>query len=84
MSRIAEPYTCDVCGVQKKESNHWFLARIDYSGRCARVIPWSAVGAAAAEVVHLCGSGCAQRWLGFALEKISQEESHEESHDEHQ
>lgn len=77
MSRIPEPYACDVCGALKKEANHWFIGRVDYAARCATVCPWDRI-VALTEVAHLCGLACSQRWLASALEKISQEESHDE------
>jgi hypothetical protein len=33
-------YTCDVCGAEKKEANHWFIIFSHYPG--TRLYKWSA------------------------------------------
>lgn len=71
MSRIPEPYACDICNTMKREANHWFLGHIDYTEGYVSVVPWSSSGAAAGTVVHLCGLTCCQRWLAWALEQLS-------------
>jgi hypothetical protein len=52
-------YTCDVCGVQKKEANHWFIIFTCYPG--TRLYKWSAADPTDKQAVHLCGENCVNR-----------------------
>lgn len=57
-------YTC-VCGVQKKTSNHWVLARTTTRG--ITFMPWDSDLARSSDVVILCGEGCAASLLSRSL-----------------
>ena len=57
-------YTC-VCGVQKKTSNHWVLARINSRG--ITFMPWDSDLARSSDIEVLCGEGCAAFLLSRAL-----------------
>jgi hypothetical protein len=48
-------YKCDECGVQKMESNHWVLARIEQFQIALE--PWDD-NKAQRGFIHLCGEGC--------------------------
>jgi hypothetical protein len=57
-------YTC-VCGVQKKTSNHWVLAKVSDNG--VTFMPWDAELARRNDIVVLCGEGCAASMLSRSL-----------------
>lgn len=55
-------YVCDVCGVERKEVNHWFVLldlRSAVSGGIA--IRSFANGKDLPEAEHLCGQSCVQK-----------------------
>ncbi|WP_348267408.1 hypothetical protein P8936_16850 [Edaphobacter paludis] len=57
-------FTC-VCGIQKKTSNHWVLAKATPFG--VGFMPWDENIARSADVVVLCGEGCATALLSRSL-----------------
>ncbi len=57
-------FTC-VCGVQKKTTNHWVLARI--TSRGVTFMPWDFDLAVSRDIVVLCGEGCATALLSRSL-----------------
>lgn len=57
-------FTC-VCGVQKKTSNHWILAKV--ANDSIKFVPWDAKLALHDEVIVLCGERCAAALLSRAL-----------------
>jgi hypothetical protein len=57
-------FTC-VCGVQKKTSNHWVLAKITKSG--ITFMPWDWDLAMNHDIIVLCGEGCASALLSRSL-----------------
>jgi hypothetical protein len=67
-------FTC-ICGVQKKQSNHWVLARD--TSRGIEFMPWDTTLAARDEIVVLCGEGCATALLSRSLGEWKQAESME-------
>jgi hypothetical protein len=79
-----EVYACDVCGTERKDANHWFLAA-EYTGAVATgsqenrtfgddvltqlaFCKWSASSKNPA-VKHICGQVCAQKLLDEFLSK---------------
>lgn len=57
-------YRCDVCGVAKQESNHWFLAsQHGAHGPTWSISTWTEVDARQDDVTHLCGQECAVKKL---------------------
>ena len=71
MAQVAA-YNCDVCGIQKKESNHWWYVRTIPDSELEvnsywQIMPWD-YPAENPEVVHLCGVSCAIRHLSAFLE----------------
>ena len=72
-------FTCDICGKQKGEVNHWLLfvenraasatlsGQADLFGLKLIIFPWNSLLAIREEVGHLCGAGCAakkqQQWI---------------------
>jgi hypothetical protein len=57
-------FTC-VCGVQKKTSNHWVLAKVSAKG--ITFLPWDWRLALNDDIVVLCGEGCAVALLSRSL-----------------
>ena len=74
---ITENITCDVCGTQKGEANHWMLWRageivpgVDGKVGGVQFAPWHP------ELYHLyrhlCGESCAARLLSRSIEDWQQ------------
>ena len=59
---MATKYTCDVCGAERQESNHWFMWQGDITFE-----KWSEDLADTEEWGHLCGIGCATKKLSEVL-----------------
>jgi hypothetical protein len=59
-----EIFTCDVCGAEKKEANHWWMAQI--SSRQFLLWPWD-TGARDKGILHLCGEACVLKRLSEFL-----------------
>ncbi len=57
-------FTC-LCGVQKKTSNHWVLAKV--TSRGITFMPWDTELAMSRDIVILCGEGCAAAMLSRSL-----------------
>ena len=53
-------FTC-LCGVQKKTSNHWVLAKVTPRG--ITFMPWDSGLAHRDDIIVLCGEGCATALL---------------------
>jgi hypothetical protein len=53
-------FTC-TCGIQKKTSNHWVLAKVLPGG--ITFMPWDTNLAFDDEIIVLCGEGCASALL---------------------
>jgi hypothetical protein len=59
-----EIYTCDVCGTQKKESNHWFVLFSPFY-----LSTWTNEAQNVEDAVHICSSQCAHKKLEEFLSK---------------
>jgi hypothetical protein len=64
-------FTC-LCGVQKKTSNHWVLAKVTSGG--ITFMPWDIHLAHRDDIVVLCGEGCATALLSRSLGEWRQAE----------
>lgn len=71
-SCVVNTFTCKVCGAQKKDANHWYMAAIleESGARFAVLTPWNIeleLDIASGEVVPVCGEGDAHilisRWF---------------------
>jgi hypothetical protein len=60
-------FTCDECGVEKKETNHWVIGFIGEPPDSVTFVAWSARRAEVKEAIHLCGEGCAGKVLSKAI-----------------
>ena len=73
--RQPESFTCDICGAQKRETNHWWLLTtatllVNSDGMPApkevrelRISQWCDELAINDQAKHACGQGCAQKLL---------------------
>jgi hypothetical protein len=57
-------FTC-ICGVEKKTTNHWILARVSSSS--IQFLPWDRSLALSDDIIVLCGEGCASSLLSRSL-----------------
>jgi hypothetical protein len=75
-------YKCDQCGIQKGETNHWWLLFSDIevtkvgnrqelfrSG--VLIVPWDAVSADHDDAKHICSQGCASKEVSQWMERNS-------------
>jgi hypothetical protein len=53
---IRQAVSCDICGTEKRLTNHWFVA-YDLGGEL-RVSGWNSRNRSRAEAKHLCGQTC--------------------------
>lgn len=54
-------FTCDVCGAEKRETNHWWMMRklaSSVSGWAIDLHPWSRACEDRPDTRHLCGESC--------------------------
>ncbi len=58
---IRQAISCDICGAEKKQTNHWFVAYA-HAGEM-RVSGWKANGRMHAGAKHLCGQTCLHKLL---------------------
>ena len=61
-----EVFTCDICGKERGQVNHWFLAY--GSGGYQVFYRWDEVPPKTTGVKHLCGAECAHSLLSRFLE----------------
>ena len=61
---VIREFIC-TCGVRKKVSNHWILARFTPQG--IEFMPWDLSLALSSDIVVLCGEGCASAALSRCL-----------------
>jgi hypothetical protein len=65
---IQQVITCDICGSQKRQANHWFVAR-EESGEL-RINGWNSPHLLSPETKHLCGETCAHKLISQFLMKL--------------
>ncbi|HWR35993.1 MAG TPA: hypothetical protein VN622_09015 [Clostridia bacterium] len=67
--RAPEVYTCDVCGVQKRETNDWLsvsaLPVAETNGSRLIVSTWDPLEVARGDVAHICGENCLLVLVGW-------------------
>ncbi len=75
MTKIPEPWVCNICGAQKKETNRWWImfgsTILDFTrkpeetqllskdGNMLVLYEWSDIRAGLPDAIHLCGEECA-------------------------
>ena len=69
-------YNCDICGAQRKEANHWFVAI--YTATAISFITWANVVRGGKLdytcIKYLCGQSCAHKLLDQSLQSPSESE----------
>lgn len=58
---IRQAISCDLCGAEKRQTNHWFVAYA-HAGEL-RVSAWNASSRMRAGAKHLCGQTCVHKLL---------------------
>jgi hypothetical protein len=67
-----DTWACDVCGMQKKETNHWFLILpVFKEGKSFTIAPWDNENATVSSVLHVCGEACVQKKVAELLVSIT-------------
>ena len=56
---IRQAIACDICGAEKKQTNHWFIA-MEQAGEL-RISSWSSERKGRSGAKHLCGQTCLHR-----------------------
>jgi hypothetical protein len=64
---IRQAISCDICGSEKKLTNHWFVA-YDQGGEL-RVSGWSSRNRLRSGVKHLCGQTCLHKLVDTFMAK---------------
>lgn len=65
---IRQVITCDVCGSQKQQTNHWFVA-YEECGEL-RIGGWDSLRVLSPETKHLCGETCAHKLISHFLMRL--------------
>jgi len=65
---IRQAISCDVCGTEKKQTNHWFVAY--EQGGELRVSGWSSRNRLRAGSKHLCGQACLHKLADDFMERL--------------
>lgn len=75
---IRQAISCDICGTEKRQTNHWFVA-YEQSGEL-RVSGWTSRHRLRAESKHLCGQTCLHKLVDEFMAKsiASRTRPHEE------
>jgi hypothetical protein len=64
---IRQAISCDICGMEKKQTNHWFVA-YDQGGEL-RVSGWSSRNRLRPGAKHLCGQTCLHKLVDDFMAK---------------
>ena len=64
---IRQAISCDICGAEKKQTNHWFVA-YNQAGEL-RVSGWNSRNRLRAESKHLCGQTCLHKLVDEFMAK---------------
>ena len=71
---IQQVIRCDMCGRQKRQANHWFVAR-EEPGEL-RITGWNSHQLLSPQTKHLCGETCAHKLLSHSLMKLADDGAH--------
>lgn len=62
---IRQVITCNICGSQKRQTNHWFVAYQE-TGEL-RISGWNSLRLLSPGTKHLCGEACAHKLISQFL-----------------
>lgn len=65
---IRQAISCDICGTEKRQTNHWFVAW-ESEGEL-RITGWTARTRLRATAKHLCGQACLHKLADDFMERI--------------
>ena len=65
---IRQAISCDICGTEKRQANHWFVA-YEQSGEL-RISGWNSPYLSCAGTKHLCGETCLHKLISKFLAKL--------------
>jgi len=65
---IRQVITCDICGSQKQQTNHWFVL-YEESGEL-RISGWNSLHLLSPEAKHLCGEACVHKLISHFLMRL--------------
>lgn len=65
---IQQAITCDICGIEKRQTNHWFLVR-EESGEL-RISGWNSLHILLPGTRHLCGETCVHKLISQDLMRL--------------
>ena len=66
---IRQAISCDICGAEKRQTNHWFVA-YDQNGEL-RVSGWSARNRLRPGTKHLCGQTCLHKLVDEYIARMA-------------
>jgi len=64
---IRQAISCDICGIDKRQTNHWFVA-YEQAGEL-RVSDWTSRHRLRADSKHLCGQKCLHKFVDDFIAK---------------
>ena len=65
---IRQAVTCDICGTDKKQTNHWFVA-LDTGGEL-KLGDWSSPHCQSPGAKHLCGNTCLHKLVDDFMARV--------------
>jgi hypothetical protein len=65
---IRQAISCDICGAEKRQTNHWFIAS-EQAGEL-RVSGWNPRSRMRAGAKHLCGQACLHKLADDFMERL--------------
>jgi len=65
---IRQAISCDICGAEKRQTNHWFIAT-EHGGQL-RVSGWNAGTHLRTGTKHLCGQACLHKLADEFMERV--------------
>jgi hypothetical protein len=76
---IRQTITCDICGAEKKQTNHWFV--VHEQGDELRLTGWNSRSRLRAASKHLCGQVCLHKLADIFMARVIAEKAtpHKES-----
>ncbi|MFP5204862.1 MAG: hypothetical protein ACLGSH_05870 [Acidobacteriota bacterium] len=75
---IRQAISCDICGAEKKQTNHWFVA-CEVAGEL-RVSGWSSRNRLRAGSKHLCGQACLHKLADDFMARVIGEKNGAKPH----
>jgi hypothetical protein len=69
---LIKKFECDVCGVERKEANHWFICYAPSSpDESIMIVAFTFEDAERRDAICICGEGCLHKWISSNLHLLS-------------